>query len=180
MRKFLKQKNKGFTLVETLVAISIFSISILGLLSVLASGISNTTYAKQKMTADYLAQEGIESIRNMRDTFVLYPANGSWNSFKAQLASCSPNNGCGFDNSVGKTDPNFIFNCSAHSYGCKLYLSNGNYNTDLSGADSGFVRKIWMTTIGADEVRIFSNVSWTQNSSSYSITFSEDLFNWTE
>ena len=65
MRKLLKQKNTGFTLVETLVAISIFTISILGMLSVLASSIANTTYAKQKMVATYLAQEGIEYIRNI-------------------------------------------------------------------------------------------------------------------
>lgn len=104
MSKFLKQKNKacpakrgrcgGFTLVETLVSISIFTMSILGLLSILASGITNTTYAKQKMTADYLAQEGIEYIRNMRDTAVLYDVQGAqqgWNTFKAALPTTSSN-----------------------------------------------------------------------------------------
>jgi Tfp pilus assembly protein PilV len=94
MRKFLKftppwrgkHKNKGFTLVETLVAVSIFSMSILGLLSILASGISNTNYAKKKIMAGYLAQEGIEYVRNMRDTSVLYNVSGSqagWDAFKA-------------------------------------------------------------------------------------------------
>jgi hypothetical protein len=32
----------------------------------------------------------------------------------------------------------------------------------------------------ADEVRILSTVSWTQGSGSYSVTFSENLFNWVE
>ena len=85
MQKLFKQKNQGFTLVETLVAISIFTMSILGLMSVLASGISNTNYAQQKMTATYLAQEGIEYVRNKRDTSVLYHNGGSqagWNNFK--------------------------------------------------------------------------------------------------
>ena len=85
MSKFLKQKNNGFTLVETLVAISIFSMSILGLLSILSGGISNTGYAKQKIIAGYLAQEGIEYVRNMRDTSMLYnaidPQHG-WDAFK--------------------------------------------------------------------------------------------------
>ena len=71
MQKFFKQKNKAFTLIETLVAISIFTMSILGLMSILASSISNTTYAKQKMTATYLAQEGIEYARNKRDNHFL-------------------------------------------------------------------------------------------------------------
>lgn len=83
MHTKIKQKNRAFTLVETLVAISIFSVSILGLMSVLASGISNTNYAKQKTMASYLAQEGIEYVRNLRDNAILYQQGaGGWNSFK--------------------------------------------------------------------------------------------------
>lgn len=81
MHKFFKQNNKGFTLVETLVAISIFTASILGLISVLASGISNVGYAKKKIMATYLAQEGIEYARNIRDTHVLYEGVSGWNNF---------------------------------------------------------------------------------------------------
>lgn len=84
MKKFFQQKNKAFTLIETLVAISIFTMSILGLMSVLSSGIASTNYAKQKIIASYLAQEGIEYVRNMRDNLVLFdpisPQNG-WNAF---------------------------------------------------------------------------------------------------
>ena len=97
MKKLFKQKNKaftrtpklgvtpkggGFTLVETLVAISIFSVSILGIMSVLASGISHANYAKQKMIALYLAQEGIEYARNIRDTKVLFSVNNGWGEFR--------------------------------------------------------------------------------------------------
>jgi len=80
----LKKTNKAFTLVETLVAISIFSVSVLSLLSILASGVSETNYAKQKIVASYLAQEGIEYARNMRDTSVISAgdAQTGWNNFK--------------------------------------------------------------------------------------------------
>lgn len=182
MSNFLRQKNTGFTLVETLVAISIFTLSILALMSVLTQGISNTSYAKQKIIASYLAQEGVEYIRNMRDNYVLYPVNGTWNNFKNKLAPCNQgsNQECGFNNLVLSTNSAFIFKCSSGD--CKLYLNNGSYNTNSSGVYSGFIRKIWMTTVPAnpDEVKIFSNVSWTQGSGSYSITFSESLFNWVE
>ncbi len=83
--KLFKQKNKAFTLVETLVAISIFTVSILGLISVLASGISDIGYAKKKITATYLAQEGIEYTRNFRDNSVLFDLNGvdnGWGEFE--------------------------------------------------------------------------------------------------
>jgi Tfp pilus assembly protein PilV len=191
MIKFLKQKNTGFTLVETLVSISIFSMAILGLLSILASGITNTTYAKQKITADYLAQEGIEYIRNMRDTFVLYDATNAqtgWNSFNTKLttapASCSAGSGCYFDDQnidyTNHSQPmaNIILNTCSSSCPSLLYNSSTGKYGYASGVDSGFIRKIQITTISPDEIKISSNVSWKQGSGNYNITFSEDLFNW--
>ncbi|MEK7106542.1 MAG: type II secretion system protein, partial [Patescibacteria group bacterium] len=72
----LNKKNTGFTLVETLVSLSIFSVSVILFMSVLGSGITDTNYAKQKIVAGYLAQEGIEYMRNMRDNNVLYDPMG--------------------------------------------------------------------------------------------------------
>ena len=109
MIKFFKQKNKnkvcpakpwrsrGFTLVETLVAISIFSMSIVAIMSVLGNGVSDTNYAKQKMIASYLAQEGIEYIRNMRDTYVLYTdtTGNDWDAFKNVISECGNAGGGG-------------------------------------------------------------------------------------
>lgn len=170
------QKNTGFTLVETLVAISIFTVSLLGLMSVLASGITTTNYAKQKILASYLAQEGVEYIRNVRDNNVLYPSTGkTWNSFNTQLSTCtSVNNACGFNSFIQSS----FFSCV--SFSCKLYINNGRYDTNAGGVDSGFVRKVWMTNVSADEVSVYSTVSWTQSSGNYSVTFSENLTNWIE
>ena len=88
-------KRKGFTLVETLVAIAIFTVSILAVMAVLANSISNTNYAKKKMTAAYLAQEGIEYVRKLRDTFVLTNNQTGWADFIAN------------DIPYLATDPNF-------------------------------------------------------------------------
>lgn len=180
MNTNFKQKNKGFTLVETLIAIAIFSVSILGLMSVLASGISNTGYAKQKIIASYLAQEGIEYVRNMRDTKVLFGSgNSKWTQFQSDFNSCTAkDHACGFSQPLPFGG---IFQCSAANDQCKLYINSvGGYDTDATGATSGFARKIWMVQVpsNADEVRIFSEVSWTQGSGTYNVTFSENLFNW--
>lgn len=187
MIKFLEQKNRacpvklqrsrGFTLVETLIAISIFSVSVVSMMSVLGSGISDTNYAKKKIIAGYLAQEGIEYVRNMRDTYILYttvPGN-SWGGFKSKLSPCNSTSGCRFDTVF----PHDVFVCN-NPNDCKLYVSNGSYSTNPSGVDSGFTRKIWVTVVGTDEVKIYSTVSWVQGSGPVSITFSENLFNWVE
>ena len=56
--------------------------------------------------------------------------------------------------------------------------NNGSYDINASGTDSGFTRKIQINQLNTDEMKASSIVSWTQGSGSYSITFSEDLFNW--
>ncbi len=179
MSKYFKQKNGGFTLIETLVAVSIFTVSILGLFAVLTEGISSTIYARQKIIASYLAQEGIEYVRNIRDTYVLYYDDTSqegWDRFKVVMNPCNATNGCGFDTVF----PHDVFVCGG-SNNCRLSISDGSYSTN-SGDDSGFIRQVWMTTTESNlnEVRIFSKVEWTQGSGSYNITFSENLFNWVE
>lgn len=185
MNKFFKQKNNrknGFTLVETLVAIAIFTMSIVALMSVLGSGIADTSYAKQKMIASYLAQEGIESVRNVRDNYLLYSGGGSnWVDFKSKLDSCrqGQGNGCGINNALATTDNQFIFKCSDIS-SCNLYLDNGNYNVVVAGNNSGFVREIWKEDVGDNEVKVYSTVYWNQGSGSYNITLSENLYNWIE
>jgi len=180
IKKYFKKINKldlGFTLVETLIAISIFSVSIIALMSILGGGISNANSAKTKIIASYLAQEGIEYIRNMRETYVLYPINGTWDSFRTEISSCTSANSCGFDNSVFPPD---VFLCSSHTNQCKLYVNNGNYNSNSIGVNSGFVRKIQAIAVNSNEVKISSVVSWTQGSGSYNVTLSENLFNWME
>ena len=182
MMKFSKQKNRGFTLVETLVAVSIFSLSVLALMAVLSQGISDTEYAKKKIIGTFLAQEGIEFLRNMRDNHILYSQSTSnnWTQFKARLAPCNVGSECGFNTALSTTDPNFVFTCTSNPENCKVYISNGVYNTNLVGTDSGFTRKISATTVSANELKVISTVSWMQRSGLYSMSFSDDLFNWTE
>jgi len=195
MRKSIKQNNKGFTLIETLVAVSIFSVSLIGILSVLGSGIADTNYAKRKMTATYLAQEGIEYIRNVRDTYVLYATSltKGWGeedeegTFINKIKKCNlngNNEGCGINNSVPMTQGNFIFKCTSNEK-CNLSENNGNYysngNNSSTDPDSGFIRRIWMEeTVPGAEAKIFSKVEWKQGPIDHDITFSESLFNWTE
>lgn len=195
MRFFLRKVNKlnrGFTLVETLVAISIFTSSIIVLMSVLSQGISNTTYARNKMIASYMAQEGIEYIRNMRDTYTLYydidPAKG-WNKFTTNMSPCGSANGCNFDDSLSSFDITSLQGMNIHQCtgnNCSLFYdsTNGAYTYNHStGIDSGFTRTIKIDKTGLDpsnEMKIISIVSWTQGSGSYKIEFSENLFNWVE
>jgi Tfp pilus assembly protein PilV len=194
MKKFLQQKNKiqqGFTLVETLVSISIFTLSLVAMMAVLAQGLSNTTYSKQKVIALYLAQENIEYVRNMRDTYVLYDTTSSqngWNSFLAKItgSGCVSANGCyinsdslDYANNTKPMTSITLTNCTANCTHLLYDSSNGKYNY-TTGVDSGFTRRIKVVQVSVDEVNITSTVSWDQGSGVHSVKFSENLFNWIE
>ncbi len=193
MKKIFQQKHKGFTLIETLIAISIFTVSILALMSVLGQGISNTNYAKQKIIASYLAQEGIEYMRNMRDTFVLFDASSAqagWNAFNAKIAPlpdtlCAGSNGCYFNdqnlNYANPAQPMTDIILTACGVDCPSLLydeTTGKYGY-ASGTNSNFVRKINVVQV-ANQTKISSTVYWNQGSGNYGISFSESLFNWVE
>jgi type II secretory pathway pseudopilin PulG len=193
-----KQNHKrGFTLVEALVGVSIFSISVVTLLTVLGSGISDTNTAKRKVTASYLALEGIEFMRNMRDTYMLYNTGTGWSSFQARLqsASCDFASGCFYndtnldysDQSQPITDSSLVPLTACSGSQCtngplSYNSSNGKYGIGSGGSwtASGFTRKINAAVLSANEIKITSTVTWTKGSRTFTSTLSENLFNWTD
>lgn len=64
---FTINRKKGFTLVETLVAISILMLAVTGPLYFAAESLKAATYARDQITAFYLAQDAFEQIRKIRD-----------------------------------------------------------------------------------------------------------------
>lgn len=188
------KKERGFTLVETLVAIAIFTLAIIALMSVLGSGVSDTNYAKKKMTATYLAQEGIEYIRNMRDDYSLYEISTghNWEEFMDKIVTaCATSAGCYFqDADLYSSD--YMTDVSLNpctGTACYLYYSSdtSRYSYDNSEGEITDFQRIIKVETGSStapfnsgqEIKVISTVKWTQGSGNYSISFSENLFNWT-
>ncbi|MFM2383656.1 MAG: hypothetical protein RIQ72_228 [Candidatus Parcubacteria bacterium] len=67
-QKYLMQtKQSGLTIVESLVAISILVIAVLGPLVIVSQALRTSFFARDQLTTYYLAQEVIEHVRNLRD-----------------------------------------------------------------------------------------------------------------
>lgn len=93
-------KRKGFTLIETLVAITVLLLSVAAPLSIAAKALFSAYYARDQITAYYLAEEAIEYIKNARDTKYLHDVFGSTGNIDwlQGLENCINNaNGCYVD-----------------------------------------------------------------------------------
>ncbi|HUD03143.1 MAG TPA: prepilin-type N-terminal cleavage/methylation domain-containing protein [Candidatus Paceibacterota bacterium] len=195
---FAKIKSRGFTLVETLIAISVLAVTITGPLAIAQKGLQAALIAKDQITAFYLAQDAIEYIRYARDTNCLVAGGGSSGCPAAQwlagngsasqdvnLTPCVSSGGtaaCTID-VIALTQPAACAGgvCSAINYD-----STNNYFTYASGAASIFTRTIKIISpvcgtsgspCNANEAAIAVTVTW-KDPISHSITVNENIDDW--
>ena len=132
MLKCLNDK-RGFTLIEVTVAMFLVTVGVLGVFTVIQRTISFISISSSKLVASYLAQEGIETIRNIRDSNWLEDV--AWDN---GLTICS--SGCEADyktNTLQEETP-------LRPYGAGVYLnidSDGFYSYS-SGTITSLKRKI--------------------------------------
>lgn len=62
------KSQKGFTLIEVLVAIAILIVGVIGTYQVIQNITFSSKINSSKLVATYLVQEGIEMVRNKRDS----------------------------------------------------------------------------------------------------------------
>ncbi len=67
INKIKQKEREGFTIVETLVAITILMIAIVGPMTISQKGLMASIYAKDQVTASFLAQDAMEYMTNLRD-----------------------------------------------------------------------------------------------------------------
>lgn len=75
---FKEAYPRGFTLIETFVAITILLITVLGPMSLMSNALKNSRYIKDEIIATHLAQEGVELMidqRNNNEAIFPSPSN---------------------------------------------------------------------------------------------------------
>src|SRR3989344_8702148 len=90
---------KGFTIIETLVAVAILMISIAGPLTIAHKGLLAAVYAHDNVTASYLAQDAMEYIKNVKDYNILRSTETSPPGFwlSGLVGVCTSSNSCRID-----------------------------------------------------------------------------------
>ena len=187
-KKIKRNPGLGFTLVETLVAVSILTISILGTFTAVQKGLATSYFAKDQVTAFFLIQEAIEQIRNTRDTNGLQSIDSKstggsgvhWLKGIAELPGdpCSLGKVCRVDPYTGSL-PTY---CGLEGTDCPVIRQDPA--TGLFGYNAGwnatrFTRNISIVPVAGnlDEVVIEVTVKWVSGSFSKTITVEQSLFN---
>ena len=107
--------NKGFTLIELVIAIFILVVAIIGVYNAFSTIVIMTTDSSSRFTAAYLAQDGMEIIRNIRDNNWVKNTTTK-TDWKTGLTGCEA--GCEADYKTGT---------SQEITPLRGYLGGGNY-----------------------------------------------------
>ena len=152
---------KGFTLIETIVAVGIIVIGLVSALGAITTSLFYISNIGDRLIAANLAAEGLEVVRNIRDN--------NW------LVNLSWNNGLVDGDYQASYDSTAMTSYS----GNPLLLDSGTgLYSYSSGAGTLFVRKISISNLSSYEIRVISTVTWQRRGITYSNSAENHLFNW--
>ncbi len=180
MMKTFSHKS-GFTLIETMIAIGILVLAILGSFTAVRTGISTSNYAKNQVVAFYLAQEAVEQIRNLRDLNALdvitSPPPGWLDGIANPIKGdpCSPGNICKVDVLGGGT---VLSVCSGGICPDMRQSPAGAFGYDPTWSATSFNRKVTIATVNGHEVTITVTVTWKRGTLTQTFVVSENLLDW--
>lgn len=179
MKKFNFRKNKAFTVLELMIAIFIILTALLAGIYTISGTLAATSVYKHQLIAAYLAQEGIELVRNIRDKNWIEGENwnkkldaGDWQADYTTTVLQSSGAPC--------TVPQF-YNC--HSYlgdFLKISTTSPQFYNHTSGTDTPFKRKITLSYPDVDTLEVSVTVFWQDRGSSYEFPAQEKIYNWKE
>ena len=177
-----KNKEKGFSLVEALISITILMISVAAPLKLAGDGVNSASIAEQQIVAFYLTQDAMEYVKNVKTGNRL-----SHSDITTGLEKCNmnipPNRGCRIDTVTG-----LISMCSV---GCvngvlRFDEDTGMYNYNNGNSHSIFTRQIKVfpkredpETSAVIEMQIEVSTKWTSiNNQPQEYKLKANLLDW--
>ncbi len=179
MNKFTNKKQDAFTLVETLVAITVLVTAVVAPLTISASSLFQARHSRDQIVATYLAQESIEMVRYIRDRNLmrsLAGINADWLEFLPRDRWFAPDWDTAQDGNLQ------VCNNVNDPKSCPYLYYSGAYSLNQSaGTQSRFKRAVRITVNSGfpDEILIESRVFWISGTSGErSVDIKTRLYNW--
>ncbi|MFZ5559657.1 MAG: type IV pilus modification PilV family protein [Patescibacteria group bacterium] len=163
-------EKRGFTLIEVIVAIAVIVTALVGLIGLISFSISGLTPAKSRVIAVNLAQEGIEIVRNIRDS--------NWMRYRSEIEqgeSWRWTTGLAAGTYRAQYNSPELLSLSENPTLSKD--TNGFYQYG-SGTQTPFRRRIIIENLSADEIRVTSEVTWSEKGKNNTVSVQTHFFNW--
>lgn len=183
--------NRGYSLVEVLVAITVLLIALVGPLTIAHSGLKRAYNSREQTMAVFLAQEGLEAVAKLREdnAIAAYPdfslVENTWGDVETVGNRCTPSNPCGVNiGEDGAITSSSFYTCN--STNCAMRYSSTARVPYRQGVASGeatpYERRLIMDVDGA-RVSVTATVTWGESPSQnislqsyfYNIYTSEDM-----
>ncbi len=160
----INNKEKGFTLIETMVALGILVFVLTGMVSLIILNITSAKNIEKNLIAGNLAQEALEVVRSMRDNDWL-----EGNDFGDFISTS------GEEYSVQWNDTNL-------GRGLVVQPLNFDEATGIYGYDSGeptiYTRQVLINQVTDKEISVLVTVEWILRSGTAQLQAESHLFDW--
>lgn len=162
--------KNGFTIIELMITVTVLSFGVIGIYAALTPLIAQTSMIASRFTASYLAQEGIEIVRNIRDVNATRGSSG----WLGELSQCATP--CQLDYKTltlaeNATDALKPYDSNAHL----VVDSDGFYAYGL-GQPTKFSRKVSVVQLSEDVALATVNVMWNASGSPSVFELQEYLY----
>ncbi len=181
---YIGSSQSGFTVLESIVAIFILSVSISGVFTAVQTSLSQSTISKDEVKAFYLAQEAMEIIRNKRDANQLSWINGMGTGWLSGISGVAADP-CYFGKvcRVESSSPTTFITCGNAWNTCPDLRQDSS--TSLMGYNAAwgptnFKREIMIGAPAPHEIAVVVRITWTKGSRTYEFKVKDHLFNWVQ
>lgn len=177
------KKNNGFSIAEVMIAITIFSIGIIGVSSMMLQTMQAETLNAGHLKASMLAQEGLELVRGLRDE----------NWIRLELDPTLTAEDIPWDNLFSQTDTGgaFAIDYLGNYYtglgdishaSTTLRLNSGDFYEHATGIPTNFKRLITVNDScpigGVDCWNVIATVQWTSSGKINNYRAQTTLYDW--
>jgi len=146
-------------MVEAIIAVSVFTIGIVAILSLLSRSTALSQEAGNKFIAAHLAAEGAEIVKNIVDEN--FAKKNPWNK----------------NVSNGTYEVSYDNRSLLPNQGRFLNFSKGFFSYS-AGTSTIFKREVTVQTVSQSEVRINAIVRWTARGRSQQVNVEDHFYNW--
>ena len=171
------KSNKGFTLLEVIIAIALLIIGLISLMVLVRATISASSVSSSRLLAANLAREGIELVRGIRDTNWLQGQAWDTNIKGTGNERAGIIDYNDFDQLTQYFNPPPA-DVEACGSACQLYKENNFYSHMATGTAVPFYRLILLDKISPDQLQVTSQVKWIERGRTHILEVVSHLYEW--